>query len=74
SLQTSTGDVAFEDSDSPDIYIKTSTGDITGTLLTGKRFTVHVSTGKPDVPSDDPTGGICVIDTSTGDVRIRIKE
>ena len=72
-VERSTGDVIFDNSDGGEIYVKTSTGDVTGTLKTAKVFDAKASTGKVSVP-DSATGGKCEIRTSTGDIRITIAE
>ena len=65
------GDVAFDRSDAPSITINTTSGNVTGDLLTGKQFTVHSSAGIVSVPV--ATGSdVCMITTSTGDVRISV--
>ena len=68
----STGDIYFDGCDAGTIYIKTSTGDVEGTLLSEKVFIVDTSTGNKDVPKTI-TGGRCEITTSTGDIKIGIK-
>jgi len=73
-IKRSTGDVKLDLSDSKEIFISTDTGTVTGTLLTGKVFTVKSSTGKIDVPTKNVLGGSCVVSTDTGDIRIKIKE
>ena len=73
SIERDTGDVRFEDSDAASIHIKTSTGDVTGTLLSEKHFVAKTSTGHVDVPKTT-TGGNCEITTSTGDIKIRISK
>lgn len=72
-IRNGTGDVIFTDSDAHDLDVEASTGDVKGTLLTGKLFTAKTSTGHINVPDDDPTGGVCKIKTSTGDINIKIK-
>lgn len=71
-IQTSTGDVKLEDSDASTLKIKTSTGDVKGTLLTSKIFYAKSDTGKIDVPKSTE-GGMCEIETSTGDISFTIK-
>ena len=71
SVKSDTGDVRFEDSDAAQISIKTSTGDVTGTLLSEKVFITDSSTGRIRVPKT-PAGGKCEITTDTGDIRIDI--
>lgn len=72
SIERSTGDVRLDGSDAADITIKTDTGDVIGTLLTPKIFTVRSDTGKESYP-DSAAGGKCKISTDTGDIIISIK-
>ncbi len=69
SIERSTGDIILEGSDAAEIHIKTSTGDVTGTLLSEKVFIAETSTGSVNVPKT-VTGGRCEIQTSTGDIQI----
>lgn len=71
SIKRSTGDVTFNGCDATDIVITTDTGDVKGTLNSGKIFTVRTDTGRIDVP-DNTLGGTCKITTDTGNVRIQI--
>ncbi|MBR0189557.1 MAG: DUF4097 family beta strand repeat protein [Clostridia bacterium] len=70
-IKRSTGDIKFQDCDAGEISVKTSTGDVTGLLLSEKVFITDTSTGKIDVPKSK-SGGICEITTSTGDIEIKI--
>lgn len=70
-FNASTGRVIFDGCDAGEIYIKTSTGSVTGTLLTSKIFYATTENGKVDVPRTT-TGGICEIQTDTGNISIRI--
>ena len=72
-IKRSTGDVTFHDSDAETLHVKTDTGDVRGTLLTSKVFYVKTDTGKVNVPKST-TGGLCEIETDTGDIDITIKE
>ena len=71
-IERSTGDVDFDGCDAAEIYVKTDTGDVVGTLLTDKVFIPRTSSGKIDVP-ETATGGKCKITTSTGNIEISIK-
>lgn len=71
-IESSTGDVGFKGCDAADIKVKTSTGDVTGTLLSDKIFVTDTSTGDVKVPQTS-SGGRCDISTSTGDILIQIK-
>ena len=73
SVETNLGDIELDKCDAPEIFLKTNNGDISGTLLTGKKFDVHASVGSIEVPKDDASGGTCEIHTNFGDVEIEIK-
>lgn len=71
SIVRSTGDVVFDGCDAAEIYVKTDTGDVSGSLLTDKVFLAQTDTGDVDVPNT-ATGGKCQIITDTGDIHIHI--
>ena len=68
----STGSVYFDACDASELCVKTSTGDITGSLLTNKQFIAESDTGRVNVPKGT-NGGRCELITDTGDIRIEIK-
>ena len=72
SIERSTGDVKFDGCDAAEIYVKTSTGDVSGTLISDKVFICSSNTGSIDVPKTT-SGGKCEIDTHTGQIKIEIK-
>lgn len=72
SIERSTGDVKFDGCDAAEIVVKTSTGDVTGSLLSDKIFVAESDTGRVDVPQA-AAGGRCTITTDTGDIRIKIE-
>ena len=72
SITRDAGNVEFLESDAASIYVRTDTGDVTGTLLTEKMFITETDTGKVDVPKST-TGGRCEISTNTGDIRIETR-
>lgn len=71
SIDRSTGDVTFEACDAAEIYVKTDTGNVTGSLLSEKVFITETDTGRIIVP-ETTTGGKCKIITDTGDIKIDI--
>ena len=73
SLTRGTGDVTFDGCDAAVLAVKTTTGDVKGSLLSEKVFLVTTSTGKKEVP-ETVTGGRCKITTSTGNVRITLAQ
>lgn len=70
-LEAGTGSICFDASDAAEIYAKTGTGSVYGTLLSDKDFETRTATGTVDVPNNTE-GGICDIETGTGDIRISI--
>ena len=71
-IDTSTGDVEFDGSDANWLSISTSTGEVSGTLLSDKIFEADTSTGDVELPKTT-TGGSCKIKTNTGDIEINIR-
>lgn len=72
SIKRTTGDVKFRGSDAAEIFIKTDTGNVVGSLLTDKVFITDTSADRIDVPKT-VTGGICKIKTDTGRIKITIQ-
>lgn len=72
-VENTTGDVRFVHCDAGSMRVKTSTGDVEGTLLSEKTFITDTETGKIRVPKSTSGGG-CEITTSTGDIEISIDE
>ena len=64
--------VVLDGCDAAEIFVKTDTGDVTGTLLSEKVFVTTTDTGKVEVPRS-VSGGRCEITTDTGDIRISIR-
>lgn len=71
SAHTTTSDIRLERVDAASLAIAATTGDVTGTLCSEKRFAVHIGTGDVSVPAT-ASGGVCEIETSTGDVHIEL--
>lgn len=71
SIERSTGNVTFSGCDAAELFLKTSTGDIAGSLLSDKVFLTDTGTGSVDVPQT-MAGGRCEVRTDTGDITIRI--
>ena len=72
SIQRSTGNVKMDRTDAGEMFIKTHTGNIVGTLLTDKIFIAHANTGKVNVPKT-VNGGKCELITHTGNIKINIR-
>lgn len=73
SIERCTGNVEFHRCDAAELFVKTSTGHVTGSLLTGKVFLTDTRTGSVEVPKT-AAGGKCEIRTVTGDIRITTGE
>ena len=71
SIERTTGDVALVRCDASEIFIKTTSGDVHGSLLSEKVFIAQTGTGDVTVPRIS-SGGMCQIDTTTGDIYITL--
>ena len=71
SVETASGDVSFERCDARELEFETASGSIKGSLLSGKDFRIETVSGSIDVPKDSE-GGICSIETVSGDAKITI--
>lgn len=72
SVRSTTGDIRLDGCDGGELSLKTSTGNVKGTLRTEKVFTANATTGKISVPPSG-TGGKCEITTTTGDINLRVQ-
>ena len=70
-IERGTGDVKLEGCDAAEIFIETDTGDVEGSLLSPKVFMVRTDTGRINVPKT-VSGGVCEIETDTGNVKITV--
>ena len=72
-IKRSTGNIIFEKCDAYELFIKTDTGYVKGSLLSNKVFIAESDTGSVDVPKTI-IGGKCEITTNTGDINVAIEE
>ena len=72
-IQATTGDVILDASDAGEIDIKTNTGSITGTILSGKIFDAKSTSGKVITPQNDLSGGVCKLATTSGRIEFKIQ-
>lgn len=72
-VESSSGDVEFSGLDASEIYVNTSSGDVSGSVLSAKNFVADTSSGEINLPSSDTAKGIFKIKTSSGDIKIKIK-
>ena len=71
-ITRTTGDVKFDGCDASALSVTTSTGNVTGTLLSEKVFIADTDTGSVRVPRT-ATGGRCEITTGTGSIKIDVE-
>lgn len=70
-LERSTGHVNFTACDAAELHVKTDTGNVTGSLRSDKIFFAESDVGTVNMPKT-MTGGICEIQTDTGNITITI--
>ena len=74
-MTTTSGDVEILQSDAASLSLRSGSGDITALLLSSKRFFVDTTSGDVAHPeSDYEHGGLCEINTTSGDVDITVLE
>ncbi|MBQ8732590.1 MAG: DUF4097 family beta strand repeat protein [Oscillospiraceae bacterium] len=71
-LETVSGEIVLEESDSGSLELTTVSGNVTGTLLTGKTFRTETVSGRITVPENDSAGGQCRISTVSGNVSLSL--
>lgn len=71
-IDRTTGDITFNGCDGAEIEVKTTTGSVTGALLSDKIFIARSTSGRVNVP-ETLTGGKCKITTTSGKIKIEIK-
>lgn len=72
SLKRTTGNIKFDACDANEMVVKTTTGTVTGTLLSKKIFVATTDTGHVSVPNNGTSGGRCEIKTDTGNIKIAL--
>ena len=70
-MESKTGDIRLTDFDGATISLSTTTGNVTGTVLSEKIFLAQTNTGRVEVPRCT-SGGTCEITTDTGDIIIQL--
>lgn len=71
-IDRSTGDITFNGCDAAEIEVEATSGDVTGTLLSEKIFIARSTSGRVNTP-ETLTGGKCKITTTSGDIKLEIK-
>lgn len=71
SVNQCTGNFVFDSLDAGEIFVKITTGNVMGSVLTDKIFEAKTTTGNVSLPSS-PSGGLCKIKVTTGNIKIDI--
>lgn len=69
SLESTSGDIGLERCDAAELKISSTSGSVYGSLLTGKTFIAHSTSGDIDIPRTD-NGGRCEVSTTSGDITL----
>lgn len=72
SFQSTSGDVNFVRFDAPKMEITTVSGNVRGSLLSGKQFSVNSLTGNVQVPPNTSQSQTCTVSTTSGDVELTV--
>lgn len=72
-FDTVSGEIMFSGLDAENLGLVTSSGDVSGDLLTPKIFFTETSSGYVEVPPSDEDAGICHVSTASGNINIVIK-
>lgn len=71
SLESTSGDIGLERCDAYELKISSTSGSVYGSLLTGKTFIAHSTSGDIDIPRTDDDGR-CEVSTTSGDIKLFI--
>ena len=71
--RSTSGDISLTGCDAPKMGFATVSGDITGSLLHGKRFSSRTVSGDIHLPGGTSEGE-CTISTVSGDANLRVEE
>lgn len=73
-MSSVSGDVYLYYFDSGDLKVSTVSGDIDLTLLSGKVFSAQSRSGDIHIPPSDPSGSLCELATTSGDIGVEVRE
>ena len=71
-LQSTSGDVNFERFDAPRMEVTTVSGNVSGSLQSGKQFSVNSLTGNVQVPPNTSQSQVCTVSSTSGDVELTV--
>lgn len=69
-IETVSGEIHLERSDAETLWIKSTSGDVSGSLLTDKLFITHTTSGDVRVPNSSTSGGTCEVTTTSGEIHL----
>ena len=72
-IDTTSGDMQLDACDAESLRLDSVSGDIVGTLLSEKHFTVHTTSGDVHVDDTPTARQTCQVSTTSGDVHIMIE-
>ena len=73
-LHSSSGDIELTEFTTATMGIQTSSGDVQCQLITPMNYHVRTNSGSVNIPERNSAGGDCDIRTSSGNIKITIKE
>lgn len=72
SFQSTSGNVNFERFDAPKMEVTTVSGNVSGSLQSGKQFSVNSLTGNVQVPPNTSQSQVCTVSSTSGDVELTV--
>ncbi|MDD6269745.1 MAG: DUF4097 family beta strand repeat-containing protein [Oscillospiraceae bacterium] len=74
SIDTTSGEITLDRVDAKSIEIDSTSGSVTGTLLSPKKFITDTTSGDVNVPRYDDCESVCEIDTTSGNIDVKVLE
>ena len=71
-LESTSGDVSLDGIDAASVAIRSTSGEVKGTVARRMAFSASSSSGDIRLPESDPKGGAFTVRTSSGDIRITV--
>lgn len=71
--ETTSGDIEVEASDAASMTLKSTSGDIEAELLSPKNFQVSGGRGRVQAPQSNPAAGLCTVQTTSGEIQLRVR-
>lgn len=71
-IETVSGNIELKSCDADTLWLKSTSGKVSGTLLTKKKFLTDTTSGRINVPQSS-SGGKCEIKTTSGNIQFEIE-